>query len=268
MKRFAFAAAAALLGTGCISSSTTTTIPPQEVGSVNLYWSFEKYAPAQTSGVIDYDTTFAGTANGPCAQSAVETVTVDSPVGQQTVDCVHTNGVQGLGIDGIPAGTQPFRFRGNRSGTVVYDTTVNLQVVPGTNANTASSYYVVVKGAYAPFDAFAYLSYAPNAFYQTCASASYPAVDYDVSDVLGNLVLTGSVACQDPAAGFPVISVPDLDLDNYTIRMTGWTGNPAVRTFDSCTSSTLKLLAFDHFASQTGAGGLAVTLDTPPACSL
>ncbi len=269
MKRIAFAAAtAALLGTGCISSSTTTNPPPPDVGSVNLYWSFQKYAPAQTSGVIDYDTSYTGTSNGPCAQSAVETVTVDSPMGQQTVSCVHTNGVQGIGIDGIPAGLQVFRLRGNRSGIVVYDTTVNLQVIAGTTANTATNYDVVVQGTYAPFDAFAYLSYAPNTYYQTCASASYPAVDYDVSDVLGNQVLTGTVACQDPATGFPVISVNDLDLDNYTIRMTGWTGSPAVRTFDSCTSDALKLLAFDHFTSQTGAGGLAVTLDTPPACSL
>ncbi len=263
MKRIAFAAAAALLGIGCTSSSTP------EPGSVNLYWSFQKYAPAQTSGHIDYDTSFMGTANGPCAESAVETVTVFSPAGQQTVDCVHTNGVQGLGIDGLPAGTQTFRLQGNRSGLVVYDSTVNLDVVAGTTAANATSYDVVVQGTFAPFDAFAYLSYAPTQYYLTCASALNPTVDYTVYDVHGNAVLADSVLCQDPANGFPVISVNDLDLDNYTIRMTGWTGPaPQVRTFDSCTSDALKLLAFDHFDAQTGAGGLAVTLDTPPACTL
>ncbi len=269
MKRFAFAAAAALLGTGCISSTTTTTTPPQQYGSVNLYWSFEKYAPAAPGGVIGYDTSHTGTANGPCAESAVETVTVSSPLGTQTVSCVHTNGVQGLGLDGLPAGMQTFRLQGNRGAYVVYDTTVDLQVVAGTTATTATSYDVVVQGTYAPFDAFAYLAYAPSSYYATCALADYPTVDYYVYDVHGNQVLTGSVSCQDPATGFPVIAVNDLDLDNYTIRMTGWTGPaPQVRTFDSCASDAAKLIAFDHFVAQTGAGGLAVTLGTPPACAL
>ena len=261
MKRIAFVAAAALLGTGCVVSSDS----PPPVGSVNLYWSFQKFAPAQTSGHIDYDTTYVG-ANGRCPESAVDEVTVDSPVGQTTVACVHA-GVQGLGIDGIPAGTQTFRVRGYRGADLVYDTSVNLQVVAGTTSNTASSYYVAVEGTWARLEAFAYLSFAPNTYYATCASALFPTVDYDVYDIYGNAVITGSVLCQDPATGFPVIG-EDLDLDNYTIRMTGWTGSPAVRTFDSCASDALKLLAFDHFGAQTGVGGLAVTLDTPPACTL
>ena len=254
MKRIAFAAAAALLGTGCISSTTTTTVPPQDYGSVNLYWSFAKTAPAQSSGHIDYDTSYTGTANGPCAESHVEQVTVDSALGSATVDCVHTNGVQGLGLDGLPAGLQTLRVRGWRGTYAVYDGTFQVNVP----ANGVANQYVAVAGVSAPLDVFAYLAWGtPTATnYATCADANSPNIGYQILDVWGAVVDDGTVGCSDPLPA-PVF-VGDLDLDNYDVRMQGLAVPGGAVVLDSCK------VAFDHFGAQTGANGVAPVLYTQP----
>jgi hypothetical protein len=247
MKRIAFAAAAAaLLGTGCSSS-------PQEYGSVNLYWSFAKTAPAQSSGHIDYDTSYVGT-SGPCAQSGVEQVTVDSAVGQTTVDCVHTNGVQGLGLDGLPAGLQTLRVRGWRGTYAVYDGAFQVSVP----ANAVADQYVAVAGVSAPLDLFAYLAWgSPTATnYATCADASWPNVGYEIRDVWGTLVDDGTVGCSDPLPA--AVYVGDLDLDNYKVRMQGFAVAGGALVLDSCS------VALDHFDAQIGANGLAPVLYTQP----
>jgi hypothetical protein len=259
MKRIAFAAAAAaLVGTGCISSSSSTPPPPQ-VGSVNLYWSFVRTAPAQALGRIDYDTTYRGTAIGPCAQSAVDSVTVDSAVGQVEVDCVTAGQggtfVQGLGIDGLPAGPQTFRFRGWRGSVLVYDSIVTRDV----HAGMVMDYYVAMQGVSAPLDLFAYLSYgvAPGTLYASCAAAGSPNIGFEIKDVVfGTVVDSGLVGCSDPLPA--TVFVGDLELDDFDVRMRGYEVPGGALVFDSCD------VPLAHFAGQIGGAGLAPVLRTLP----
>src|SRR5512138_558872 len=143
MKRIAFVAAAALLGTGCISSTTTTTPPPpQQTGSVVLYWAFARSAPAQTGGYVYYDDGDTGAVDGACPQSRVDTVEVITPVSDFTVTCVY-GGVEGAIADLVPAGTQTVQLRGWRGSTLVYDSGPVSVVV---NAGVETPYRVDLSG--------------------------------------------------------------------------------------------------------------------------
>jgi hypothetical protein len=223
---------------------------------VNLYWSFLRTAPAQQSGVIDYDTTYVGAANGPCAESAVDSVTVDSPVGQVTVSCVHTNGVQGVGIDGLPAGAQTFRFRGYRgsgsSAVLVYDSVFTLDV----HANMTMNYYVAVQGVAAPLGLSAWLAYYPGPVdYTTCAAATPawgsgyssapPNLHYEIRDVVfKELVEVGTVGCA-PAQTIPApVFSGLLDLDDYSVRVQGLRVEDNAVVLDSC------WVSLQHFANE------------------
>lgn len=254
MKRIALVLAAAFLGTGCVSSSDTT-----DYGSVNLYWSFARTAPAAPGGFIYYDDTFAGPGTGPCLDSSVEEVTVDSPLGQTTVACVYA-GVQGIGLDDIAEGARSFRFRGWRGAYLVYDTVVNLDVI----GNATTDHYVELQGVSQPLDMFAYLSYGAGAgtLYASCAAAipagstSPPNIGYEIRDVHGALVDDGFVGCSDPLPA--AVFVGDLELDNFDVRMRGYRVEDDALVFDSCA------VRLDHFVSETGVDGFAPVLRTNP----
>jgi hypothetical protein len=256
MKRLALALAAAALGTGCSGSHHPAT------GSALLYWDFVRSAPAQSGGVVTYDSALTGTGTT-CPQSDVDTVTIDAPdVAQVSVPCIYS-GVQGVTVSNMLAGSNVVRIRGWRQGVAVYDDTFTVDVIARNNAPAGS--YLDVRAVQAPIDLFAYLFTTDTSqYYPTCASASSPEIDYDVWDSFGTHVLSATVACSEPANPTAVF-VGNLDLDNYTVRMKGFTAaGGSSPVFDSCTSSSAQVIAFDHFGSQTGAGGIPVTLFTPP----
>lgn len=258
MNRLAFAAAAALLGTGCVSSSSTPP-PPPRYGSVNVYWDFVRNAPGSQGGVIVYDDTDTGSPDGACDDSSVEIVEVTSPVGTTTVSCVYA-GVEGVGIDGIPAGIQTFRFRGWRGDYLVYETTVNLDV----HADMTMDYTDIdLGGVSATLEMFGDLyntgtaQYYANCGAATPVSSNYPPnVEYFVNDVWGNPVEHAVVSC---GAALPSFVFSDqLDLDNYDVRMQGRRVEDGALVFDSC------WLPLDHFAADTGANAFQAVLLTNP----
>jgi hypothetical protein len=261
MKRLALVLAAAVLGAGC---GPTRSTPAPGIGSVNLYWDFDRNAPAQSGGFITYDPYPGGTVTGRCPQSQVDFVTVDTPsVAQVVVSCVYFS-VQGVGIDGIDAGTQPFRVRGWRHTTggdvAVYDETFNLDVP----LSAVQSYTVHVAGVPALLDVFTFLAFGtpPGTDYATCTdatpagSASPPNLFVDIRDVAGTLIDQGSAAC---VGALPALSFSKLvDLDDYDVRVQGERVEDGALVFDSCSTSLA------HFAAQTGAGGFAPTAFTNP----
>lgn len=258
MKRIALAAAAALVGTGCIvhdDDSTYVPPPPVQYGSVNLYWDFVRSAPAQATRLLVYDDSDTGT-YGVCDESAVEVVEVTSPLGTVSSDCVAVNGVEGMGIDGIPAGVQAFRFRGWRGAVLVYETTRNLEVFAGTTPATATPYFVDLEGVSASLDLSAYLAFGdPGTLYGSCAAAANPLLRWEVRDVFGQLVDAGSGPCNDPQPSY--LGRLPLELDDFFLRMQGFDGGSNL-VLDSC------WLDLPHFTTQIGADGVAPTLFTLP----
>jgi hypothetical protein len=190
-------------------------------------------------------------------------VDVATPVGTFTFDCVEPSsagtGVQGTTILDVPEGLRSFTITGWRGNTAVYRHTVSLDVARG--LSDVEGYRVDVEPITAPIDLFAYLySVEADRFYTTCTEAGRPDIFYDVYDSFGTLILSEEAACTATTIADPVlVYANDLDLDNYTVRMAGYTTfvDPV---FDSCTQ------AFDHFSAQTGEAGIAITLDTPPSC--
>lgn len=271
MKRLAAVLAAAVLGTGCIITDDDN-VPLVDYGSVNLYWDFIRNAPALAPpSIIVYDEsdTDPSILDGPCDESAVDFVTVDSPVGQIVVTCVYSGGgpvgVEGVGIDGIPEGVRSFRVRGWRTiggfDYAVYDRTFSLQV-PGL---TTTDHFLDVTGVSEPLDMFAYLASGtpPNEIDYTSCSAAIPTgstvppnIGFEVRDVFGTLVEEGFVGCSDPLPA-PVFT-DSLELDDFKVRMTGYRVEDGAVVFDSC------WLDLAHFTPQTGVNGFAPTLFTQP----
>jgi hypothetical protein len=262
MKRLALALATAALGAGCY------TPPVQQYGSVDLYWDFFRFAPAQTTSnplqTLIYDGTFYGSAQGPCTQSAVETVTVDSAAGQVTVDCVGPgpNFAQGIGVDFLPAGSNDVRVRGWRGAVLVYDTSVTIDVP----ANLISRHYIDVMPMAAPFSLSANLfNSSVPALYPTClaatpsASGSPPNLKWQIRDVVhGDLIDTATVGC-GLAQSLPAPVLVDylLDLDDFQVRVQGLRVEDNAIVLDSCWQP------LSHFAT----GSATVRADTPvPSC--
>lgn len=260
MKRLAAVLAAAVLGTGCLVTSDDV-----DHGSVNLYWDFVRNAPALAApSVIVYDDTDVGSPDGACDQSAVDFVTVDSPVGQVVVDCVY-GGVEGVGLDGLPEGTRSFRVRGWRtiglSDYAVYDRTFSLQVA----GLTVTDHFLDVTGVSEPLDMFGYLAFGTppgETDYTSCAaaipagSAVPPNIGFEVRDVYGTLVDDGFVGCSDPLPA--LVFAGSLELDDFKVRMIGYRAEDDAVVFDSCWYDLA------HFTPQLGAGGFAPTLLTQP----
>jgi hypothetical protein len=257
MRRLALTLATAVLASGCIIGDDDDHFVG--AGSVIVYWDFIRNAPAQSGGAVRYDSTLAGTGTGPCAQSAVEVVTIDTAgAAQFVVDCVY-QGVQGATLDLLPAGSQPFRIRGWRGDFAVYDTTVTLQVI----GNQVTDQGVIDVGPVsAPIDLFADLAAgSPQAptYYGSCAQADVPNITFELFDSYGTMIDSDVAGCSDPLPA-PVFA-GDLDLDNYTVRMRGTaTQGPFAgqAVFDSCA------VGFDHFVPQIGVDGVAVLLLTQP----
>src|SRR5512138_1678317 len=110
MKRIAFVAAAALLGTGCISSTTTPPPPPRPSGSVDVAWNFQRYRSTDQT-LLTYT----------CALAGVDNVLVSSSTGQRlTVPCSDSVG-DGATIPGVWIGTQNLVVTGQRGSVPLYE---------------------------------------------------------------------------------------------------------------------------------------------------
>jgi len=249
MKRLAVVLAASLLGTGCIVSDDSG------LGTVNLYWDFARHAPAQQGGFLFYDEDLSGTGDQSCDQSAVESVRVVPPVGGAVdVTCVF-GGVQGITFFDMPDGAQPFRVTGYRGGITVFDSSVTVSV----RSDAVTDAVIDVVGVSAPLDLFGDLATGvPPAeqFYLTCAEASNPDITFEINDVFGSAIDSGTVGCTDPLPA-PVFS-SSLDLDDYKVHMQGNRRSDGALLFDSC------WVDLAHFSSQTGTNGFAATLLTNP----
>lgn len=111
MKRIAFVAAAALLGTGCISSTTT---PPPPGGDVALYWQFRDY---------DGNVSGASGAGTGCGVAGVTEVGVDiwrgaTLVVSENVPCAQV-GTAGVAYT-LPVGTYSYALTGYRGPDAVF----------------------------------------------------------------------------------------------------------------------------------------------------
>ncbi|HEX9243854.1 MAG TPA: hypothetical protein VF875_15525 [Anaeromyxobacter sp.] len=260
MKRLALALAAAALGTGCGSSSSP---PPQQYGSVDLFWDFIRTAPAQAAPhTLVYDSAFQGGATGPCTESAVETVTVDTAAGEVTVDCVNgPANAQGVGIDGLPAGSNQFRVRGWRGAVLVYDSTFTRNVP----ANLLTDLYVDVDAMAAPLTLDVNLYNTGSAqYYATCAdatppylgglSATPPNLQWEIKDPVFKAVIDGGTVGCGSTLPAPILSSYLLDLDDFHIRVWGLRSEDDALFYDSCWQT------LSHFAAQN----LTLTAKTSP----
>ncbi len=264
MRRLALTLATAVLASGCIIGDDDDDHLPPVVGagSAIVYWDFLRNAPAQ-GGAVRYDDAALVQAGvtGPCAQSGVELVTIDTAgLPQFVVDCVY-QGVQGATLDQLPAGSQSARIRGWRGDFAVYDATVALEVFAGRETDQG---IIDVPAVRAPMELFAWFATGlapqfPADYYASCAEARFPNVSLELWDSYGTKIVSDVVGCSEPLP--TIVFSEDLDLDNYTVRMQG-IGTEASTAgqvvFDSCA------VTFDHFGAQIGIDGFAPTLLTNP----
>ena len=109
MRRFALALAATVLGTGCISS-TTTDLPPTPSGTATFFWQFRDFTGAIAG---DYTATHPG-----CSAAGVTDVRVtvfSGNVVDLKLPCQDpTNGLPGAVTDPIAAGTWSYTLTAYR----------------------------------------------------------------------------------------------------------------------------------------------------------
>ncbi len=237
MKRFAFAAAAALLGTGCISSSSPPPPPPPPSGAVDIGWSFIRYKADGTT--VTYG----------CDQAGIDNVIVSFQVdGDVHVACKDAAG-DGTLIQGISPGTQAFTVTGRRGGVSLYSSSaVTISVADG---QTTSAGSVQVHGI--PGDLAVYANfrgrYGADMGWSTCFGANVASLDYVIADWANTVVASGTVSCTDPA-GILFANPNGLDRDNYVIRMRGFASGYSTESFDSASTVVTPACsgqAFDHY---------------------
>jgi hypothetical protein len=256
MKRIAlFAAAVSMLGTGCTVTTDNGTNPG--VGTVNFYWQFERTKLDRTTVVYD-PSTGVFTGSGTCPKSDIDTVKVQLPDGSiQTFSCI-TQGVQGIQINGLPAGSQTFQLSGYRGGVELYWAQQTVNVPDGASVSQDVSLFGLT-GALDVFPIFSDAVGQPLPQYSgTCNDVS--TLNYVLEDSARTTIASGSVPCT--GAGTIRFSGPTvLDLDTYTIRLQGFIGASTVETFDSETPPACAAQSFNHFgANDTGGSGWAVTM--------
>ena len=258
------AVATALAGTGCGVGSSSSG----PTGTVNLYWAFDRSAPAQPGGFVTYDASYGSPAatgtSGTCPESYVDTVRVSSAAGTFDIGCTGPSGggwTQGAVVDLLPAGPNTIGLTGYRGSQAVYRSSVDVMVT----ANGVATVHAAMQGISAPLEAYAYLAFGPSpgTDYLTCADALVPNFTVQIFDVVSRKLIDDySAGCSDPLPAY--VYPGPLDLDDYTVRMKGYdVTSPGLLVFDSCD------VALSHFGPQVGAGGFTATLLTAPvpACS-
>jgi hypothetical protein len=261
MRLAAFAAAAAVLGTGCYYYDEAYVAPPP--GYANVFWAFRRAAPAQPGGFVIYDASYAAVdPQGVCPESAVDHVTVSWLGGSTTVECTGPVGPgsggtvqwsQGVTLPPLPPGSWDLTVSGWRQGWEVYRSGATAVIY----ADRATDVLVDVFGVPAPVEIYADLAGGdPPIYYASCAEAFSPNIGYELWDSFGTLVDEGLAGCGDP---LPSLAYQDLlDLDNYTVRLRGYALAGGAQVFDACDAG------FDHFGSQLGDAGVYGILYTAP----
>jgi len=258
MNRLALTAlATAAMGTGCFVDNGST-------GSVDLYWEFDR--TTWDGHVVTYDPESAAptSGSGACAQSGVDTVVVTRPDGRDaTADCLN-QGRQGVALDGLPSGRQPFTVTGYRNGLALYRTSVSLDVPSGT-AGQVPAFTAPLQGIAANLDLLFYFADAhmvaiPGA---TCATEHVDTFTFDMYDRAGTKVVstamfpTHAVDCSDAGVG-PGVALDGIDLDAYTLRARGWRNGVTAPIYDSCDATTNSTARFLHDGTDTGSAAWKV----------
>lgn len=244
MKRLALVLAAAVLGTGCHSSSVYTPPPPPPTG-VDLAWSFVRTL-ANGSTVSPYG----------CTQAGIDNVIVSFPGANVQVPCADSAGDGALIVDVSP-GTQTITITARRGSAALYSGQTTVAVVSG-QVTTGS---VQALGIPDDLDIYAhFLNQNGTSGWATCALAAVNSLGYSIVDWAGTVVASGTTPCSDPA-GLSFTGSNALDRDNYVIRLQGFTGASA--DFDSATTAVAPHCsgqAFNHFSNDTAAFGWDVNL--------
>jgi hypothetical protein len=244
MKRLALVLAAAVLGTGCHSSSPAYTPPPT---GVDFAWSFVR-VKADGSTASPYGCTTAG----------VDNVIVSFPGADVQVPCADSAGDGALIVD-VSTGTYAVTITGRRGSAALYSGQTTVTVVAGQVTSTSPQVY----GIPDDLDIYAhFLNQTGTGGWATCALANVATLGYAIVDWAGTVVASGTTPCTDPA-GLSFTGASALDRDNYVIRLQGFEPSATTEAFDSATtavSPTCSGQAFNHFSADTGAYGWDVDL--------
>ncbi len=221
MKRIALLAAA-VLGTGCVSSVQSD--------NVIVYWTFSHY---------DYTGTFQPLT---CAQAGVGTVQLDFSDGFSTTLPCSQGGVQGATLGNFAPGGYWVNVTGFRSG-------------PGALYTSGAVYFNKYSGTDAVVNAEAQgipgnLTLSPalfNAGVQypspACTNALVDYVTYLVKDGANITLAQGQSPCVTDPPDITFSGIYGIDKDTLAIRMQAWRTGDVAPVMDSCT------MYYNHFGA-------------------
>jgi len=234
MKRIAFAIAAALLGTGCI---VTTSDEP--VGTLDVAWWFVR---------TKHDTT---TLSYTCAMAGIDRVAVSSTRGWSDSAPCDAGPVDGALFTAF-TGSQTLTFTGYRGGAALYESVFNVTVVEGATTILDADLWGI------PDDLDIYARFVDSdgfdVGWSTCALAGVATLSWSLVDWAGTVVDSHSAACTNPA-GVSYSGASALDRDQYAIRVQGFPSGSIVETFDSATTRVAPACdgqAFNHYGPGVG----------------
>ena len=258
MKRIALVIAASLLGTGCIVTDNHHSSGGSGIGAVNVYWEFVRTKLDQNLSTVLYDpfddpNVAPGT--GACTTSGVDVVRIEgldaAPI---DVDC-RFQGVQGVNLPGLAAGTYRATISGWRGQAELYATSVDV-VVDGGRTRSQS---VQVFGIPDNFQVAVTLATADGtSAYLSCSNAGVTELSYNLLDFAGTVVATSTVPCVDSSTippGFTLAGNQALDRDRYSIRLQAFSSSTDLTAdFDTSASGVNGCVAprFGHFGNDTG----------------
>lgn len=254
MKRLALLAAAAL-GAGCVSSTST---PPLGYGGDNVivYWTFQHL---DFNGVMQPMN---------CAQAGVDTVTVAFSDGfTQSVPCAQAgvDGVTVLSFAPAPYWVTVTGYRNGQATALYYSGQVNFTKVAGVdavvNANVPGVAGNLTLGPRLVGWSAATATWVPYAS-PACANANVNSVSWSVKDGAGITLAQGSVSCtgvDPPAIAFTGASA--IDLDTLAVRMQAWQTGGTAPVMDSCT------LSVPHFGANDVVGPIDIRFPIPVPCN-
>jgi len=234
MKRIAFVLAAALLGTGCV---VTTTDDP--VGTLDVAWWFVR---------TKHDTT---TLSYTCAQAGIDSVVVSSTRGWSR-DLPCDGGALDGAVFSALAGTQTLTLTGYRGPAALYRSVFNVTIVEGATEPLDADLWGI------PDDLDIYAWFVDrdgfDVGWSTCALAGVATLSWSLVDWAGTVVDSHSAACTNPA-GVSYSGASALDRDQYAIRVQGFPSGSIVETFDSATTRVAPACdgqAFNHYGPGVG----------------
>jgi hypothetical protein len=232
---------------------------------VDLFWQFVRTRWDATT--VQYDPELGAPAGtGACATSGVDTVVVSLPDGGSVTSPCRNAGTQGVALDGIGAGRRTFVVSGLRGPTLLFRSSVQVDVVAGP-PSAATTAVADVYGVYDNLDVFFYFATAngTNIPGSTCASEAVDYFTFDIYDGAGTKVVSTSMfataqqPCTDVPPG-PGVALDNIDRDNYTIRARAWRRGTLAPIYDSCDISPNTTAVWNHYGPDLGVHGWPVNL--------